>query len=121
MDVDVYVGITPEFLNSLRTSGLPNHSIRLKVGTPIMLLRNLDQCEGLCNGNRLIVTRLAQHAISAKIITGKNKGTKIYIPRMSMSPSQSPWPFKRIRRQFPIMLSYAMCRNRNRDGTTNKK
>ena len=30
-------------------TGLPNHNIKLKNGTPIMLLRNLDQSEGLCN------------------------------------------------------------------------
>jgi len=34
---------TPEFLNSIRTSRLPNHKIKLKVGSPIMLLRNIDQ------------------------------------------------------------------------------
>jgi ATP-dependent DNA helicase PIF1 len=34
---------TPEFLSSLRTLGLPNHSVKLKVGTPIMLMRNIDQ------------------------------------------------------------------------------
>ena len=28
---------------------LPNHNIKLKSETPIMLLRNLDQSEGLCN------------------------------------------------------------------------
>lgn len=28
-----------EFLNTLTTSGLPHHMIKLKVGTPIMLLR----------------------------------------------------------------------------------
>jgi len=78
-----------------------------------MLLRNLDQSQGLCNGSRLIVTKLANHVISAKIITGKSKGTQIYIPRMSKSLSQSPWPFKLIRRQFPIMLSYAMTINKS--------
>ena len=38
-----FQSITTEFLNSLNTSGLPNHRIKLKIDSPIMLLRNLDQ------------------------------------------------------------------------------
>jgi len=76
-------------------------------------LRNFDQSKGLYNGSKLIVIKLVKHVISAKIITEKNKGTKIYIPRMSMSPSQSPWPLKMLRRQFSIMLSYAMTINKS--------
>jgi len=105
--------ITLEFLNKLKTSGLPNHNIKLKSGTPIMLLRNLDQSEGFCNGTRLIVTRLANHVIEANIISGKNIENLIYIPGISLSPSQSPWPFKFIRRQFPITVSYAMTINKS--------
>jgi ATP-dependent DNA helicase PIF1 len=30
-----------------------------------------------------------------------------------MSPSQSPWPFKMTRRQFPIIVSYAMTINKS--------
>jgi len=86
--------LTPEFLNTLTTSGLPNHKIKLKTGTPIMLLRNIDQSESLCNGTRLIVTRLANHVIEAKVISGKNIGAIVYISRMEISPTQSPWPFK---------------------------
>jgi len=56
-------------MHSLRTSGLPNHSVKLKVGTPIMLLKNLDQVEGLCNGTRLVVTRLGKHVHEARVIT----------------------------------------------------
>ena len=55
-----------------------------------MLLKNIDQSEGLCNGTRLIVTRLANHVIEAKVILGKNIGAIVYIPRMEISPTQSP-------------------------------
>jgi ATP-dependent DNA helicase PIF1 len=100
--------LTPKFLSKLLTSGLPNHQIKLKVGTPIMLLRNIDQSEGLCNGTRLIVTKLANHVLEAKIMGEKHHGNIIHIPRMDMSPSQSPWPFKLCRRQFSIVVSYEM-------------
>ncbi|KAK1404219.1 hypothetical protein POM88_003824 [Heracleum sosnowskyi] len=59
-----------EYLNSLRFSGMPNHKIQLKIGAPIMLLRNLNPKKGLCNGTRLIVTRCYPFLIEAFIITG---------------------------------------------------
>ncbi|XP_045830712.1 ATP-dependent DNA helicase PIF1-like [Trifolium pratense] len=112
-DLGIYEAITPEFLNSLRTSGLPNHHIKLKIGTPIMLMRNLDQAEGLCNGTRLIITKMADHVIEGKIMSGKHARNVTYIARMTTSPSQSPWPFKLSRTQFPIVVSYAMTINKS--------
>ena len=38
----------PELLHSLKISGLPNHCLDLKVGAPVILLRNLNQSIGLC-------------------------------------------------------------------------
>ncbi|KAL5164961.1 Protein SET DOMAIN GROUP 41 [Glycine soja] len=69
-----FQSITTEFLNSLNTSALPTHSIKLKIGSPIMLLRNLDQNQGLCNGTRFVVTKMEKHVIAAEIISGKNIG-----------------------------------------------
>ncbi|GKA28937.1 DNA helicase [Tanacetum coccineum] len=58
-----------EYLNTLSFAGLPPHRLQLKVGTPIMLLRNLNIVGGLCNGTRLIVTQLLPKVIEAQIIT----------------------------------------------------
>ncbi|KAK9698409.1 hypothetical protein RND81_08G102300 [Saponaria officinalis] len=103
-----------ELLNSIRCSGLPNHKIALKVGTPIMLMRNLDQSSGLCNGTRLIVNQLGNHIIQATVITGTNMGHKVFIPRMNLTPSATnTLPIKFQRRQFPVMVCYAMTINKS--------
>ena len=39
----------------------------------------------------------------------------MFIPRMNMSPFDSPWPFKLIGRQFPFTTSFAMTINKLRD------
>ena len=39
-----------EFLNNLSCSCLSPHNLTLKISTPIMLLRNIDQGSRLCNG-----------------------------------------------------------------------
>jgi ATP-dependent DNA helicase PIF1 len=47
-----------EFLNTLQFSGITNHKLELKMGVPILLLCNLNQSIGLCNGTKLLVKRL---------------------------------------------------------------
>ncbi|KAL1330774.1 hypothetical protein AAHE18_12G134200 [Arachis hypogaea] len=103
----------PEFLNSIRCSGVPNHELTLKVGIPIMLLRNIDHAAGLCNGTRLVVTKLGKHIIEALSISEKNSGNKFFIPRMTLSPSDHRIPFKFQRRQFTVMVSYTMTINKS--------
>jgi len=84
---------TTEFLNDIKCSGIPNLCVKLKVGVPIMLLRNIDQANGLCNGTRLQVTHLGKNVIGAKVITGKNIGDEIFILRMNLTPSGTSFPF----------------------------
>ena len=102
-----------EFLNSLKFNGIPNHDIRLKEGGPVMLLRNLNPIEGLCNGTRLIVTRLGKWSIRGDIISGTNIGQNVTIPRIIMSPNESRWPFKLNRRQLPLAPCFAMTINKS--------
>ncbi|XP_057790213.1 uncharacterized protein LOC131007083, partial [Salvia miltiorrhiza] len=110
---------TPEFLNSLKCSGVPNHELYLKVGTPVMLLRNIDHANGLCNGTRLVITRLGSHVLEAKVITGHNAGNKVLIPRMSLTPSDPRLPFRFQRKQFPVIVSYAMTINKSQGQSLN--
>ncbi|XP_031271106.1 uncharacterized protein LOC116129507 [Pistacia vera] len=74
-----------EFLNSLMCSNMPKHELQSKIGIPIMLLRNLNQLDGLYNWTRLIVTNLGKWCIQATISTGSNIGDNVVIPRITMS------------------------------------
>ncbi|OMO88270.1 DNA helicase PIF1, ATP-dependent [Corchorus olitorius] len=69
---------SPELLNSLRLPGVPDHELNLKVGAVVMLLRNVNQALGLCNGTRLVVTQLAMNVIEARVITSDGPGDNFY-------------------------------------------
>ncbi|XP_072071420.1 ATP-dependent DNA helicase pfh1-like [Arachis hypogaea] len=107
----------PELLNSINCSGLPPHKLILKVGVPVMLLRNIDQSSGLCNGTRLQVRKLGNHVIECEVLTGNNVGHIALIPRMNMVPTNETVPVRFQRRQFPIIVSFAMTINKSQGQT----
>ncbi|XP_068323274.1 uncharacterized protein [Pyrus communis] len=78
-----------EFLNSITPGGLPTHKLTLKLGAPIMLLRNIDPKTGLCNGTRLICRRFFPNCIDVEILTGHFKGTRVFLPRIPLKPSEN--------------------------------
>nr|XP_043634100.1 ATP-dependent DNA helicase PIF1-like [Erigeron canadensis] len=104
---------SPDVLNGFKISGVPNHKLSLKKGVPVMLLRNIDQANGLCNGTRLQIIQMAPHVIEAKIISGSHFGNITYIPRMRITPSDRRIPFSFQRRQFPLVVSFAMTINKS--------
>ena len=78
-----------------------------------MLLRNIDQANGLCNGTRLQVLKLTRTSIHARIINGTNFGKTVIIPRLRVTPSDKRLPLKIVRKQFPISVSFAMTINKS--------
>ena len=66
--------LNPEFLATLNPSGLPPTKLQLKIGVPIILLRNLNPRQGLCNGTRLLITKYTRFCIEAQILGGQYHG-----------------------------------------------
>ncbi|XP_022549023.2 uncharacterized protein LOC106413117 [Brassica napus] len=82
-----------EYLNSLEFPGLPSHKLTLKVGAPIMLLRNINQRKELCNGTRMILTYIGERVLKAEIITGSHIGNEVLIPRIVLLHDEIKLPF----------------------------
>ncbi|KAI3795463.1 hypothetical protein L1987_38118 [Smallanthus sonchifolius] len=102
-----------EFLNSLTVSGLPPHKLRLKIGCPIILLRNIDPSHGLCNGTRLICKGFQHNVINPEIVVGQHTGKRVFLLRIPLTLSEDDmFPFKLKRKQFPIRLSFSMTINK---------
>lgn len=71
----LYVNRYPtEFLNKISAPGLPEHKLCFKANQPIILLRNIAQKKGLCNGTRLTIKSFHKNFIICRIATGKSKG-----------------------------------------------
>ncbi|XP_066354903.1 ATP-dependent DNA helicase PIF1-like [Miscanthus floridulus] len=76
-----------KFLNTLTPNGLPPHVLKLKIGCPVILLRNIDLAGGLCNGTRLVVRGFPRNIIDAEIMVGNHAGKRIFLPRIPLCPS----------------------------------
>ncbi|GFX96019.1 ATP-dependent DNA helicase [Trichonephila clavipes] len=72
VEADDVVNYPSEFLNSLDLPGMPPYILKLKIGVPVIMLRNVNQPK-LCNGTRLAVKKLMNIVVKATILTGLSK------------------------------------------------
>ena len=86
--------VPQEYLNMINLAGMPLHNTTLKIGSPIILLRNLEQAAGLCNGTSMIVTKLKERVIETMILVDPHAGERAFISPISLdTPASSGLPF----------------------------
>lgn len=101
---------SPDVLHSATPSGFPQAHLCLKIGCPVIVLRNLHSDEGVCNGSRGIVTQVKTRCIEI-LLHGSTK--PCLIPRIKLISAQDKLPFQLHRRQFPLALAFAMTINKS--------
>ena len=93
-----------EFLQQLNAGRLPPALLCLKVSSLVILLRNLDPGEGLCNGTRMMVLNVGRKVLQCRIISKDRRfrDKVVLIPRIRLSPNAEtlPVPLKRLQSQL---------------------
>ncbi|CAN0875206.1 ATP-dependent DNA helicase PIF6 [Linum grandiflorum] len=92
-----------EFLNGLLYNGMPEHQLRFKKYSIVMLLQNLNPAAGLL--------------IRGLIVGGSYECTIAIIPRIVLDKTDPKWPFTLKRRQYPLRLCYGMTINKSQGQT----
>uniref|UniRef100_A0A2C9UQ53 ATP-dependent DNA helicase n=1 Tax=Manihot esculenta TaxID=3983 RepID=A0A2C9UQ53_MANES len=100
-----------KFLNTLLPNELSPHKLEFKMNCPIILLRNLDPSNGLCNGTIIVHISFKKNVIYAEIISRKH-GKQVLLPRISLSPTENErYPFYFKIKQFLVRLYFTMTIN----------
>lgn len=98
-----------ELLNNLPTpSGMAPHLLELKKYCPLVILKNLNVNQGLCNGTRCILLEIKRYSLRVRLL---HNGKEAFIPRIKMiEPDKFGFTLNRI--QFPVQLAFAMSINK---------
>ena len=101
-----------EYLNTLSPMGLPEHRLYLKKGIVLMLLRNLNPSQGLCNGTHLILHRVENRVVLHCTICGDINRRIVKIPRVTLRPREGEFASEWSRRQFPVRPAFSFTINK---------
>jgi len=65
-----------------------NAKIVLKVGCPIIMMRNYSPKNGIVNGTRLIITEILTQSVKARILSGMEAhwGKEVLIGKVAITP-----------------------------------
>jgi hypothetical protein len=104
---------TPGLLYKLNPLGLPPHRLRIKVGSVVTLLRDLNTSSQLSKSQHLRILRAENERLECLVLDGQLEGTKALLTRVPF-PAQYRndrlYPFQRT--QFPIRVATSFTPSR---------
>ncbi len=105
--------VPTEILHNLSEPGVPDHSLKLKIGCICIVIRNLSFDDGLVNGSKIVVRSVSNKLIGADLLRDDSQPRHVFIPRITFrfSPDGSSLTVRR--RQFPLKVAYSLTFNKS--------
>ncbi|XP_054259511.1 uncharacterized protein LOC128984236 [Macrosteles quadrilineatus] len=117
-ETDDGMEVDNQLLNQATSKGVPDHVLRLKIGSVCLIMRNLNIDSGLVNGTKVIITAISPRLITARL---PGKTEPICIPRIQfVFPFVEGSPLRVRRLQFPLMLAYSMTGHKSQGQTIDR-
>ena len=89
-------GIAALLLSQARTahSSFKVHfdAMGLKVGSPVILLHNMDPAKGLFNGTKFIVRQVLSRTLKLQIVNGSHAGQEVWMTRIDLPTAENFYP-----------------------------
>ncbi len=100
--------VSVEVLQSLRPHNVPPAKLKLKLGCPLIVMRNLSIKRGLCNGTRVMLTGIRRRVLQVRLPDGQYE----MIPLIKLMVEERSLPWVLNRSQFPAKLVFMMTINK---------
>jgi len=100
-----------DYVSKVRQNGMPDHTLRIKLGGVYRLLRNFSVDRGLVKNTRVVITGIGRKLIAVRRLTPSGSGSfsnndDILLPRITFKEVLSSG-HTLLRKQFPLAPAYA--------------
>ena len=101
--------LTEEFLHSLKSPGLPDHNLKLKLNCLCLVMRNISVQDRVMNNTKVILREVGRKYITVETLSERRQ---VLLPRIVFRFTLPRSGVTVERRQFPLRPCYAIMVNK---------